>query len=508
MSNRVNTIAKNTIFLFFRTILLMIISIYSSRVLLDKLGVDDFGIYNLVGGVVAMFASLRGVFSQSVQRFLNYEKGLGDESKVNKVFNISLIVHLLLAFVFFVIVGIFGCYFISNTLVLPDGKLQSSLVVFVSSLIASVISIITIPYDSVIVANEKFDFYAWTSIFEAIAKLAVIYLITIIEYDSLISYSILITIVTIFIRVLYIIYSKRFKECKIILQWDKKVFADLASFSGWNFLGNTSYALTNEGVNFVINTFAGVSANAARGIAYQVKNVVQQLSANLVIASRPFIIESAAQESKSNLFTYTIKLSRLMYLALLLVAMPLIVYTEYILDLWLIEIPEGTVLFVRLVMVHLIIRAPQSAIDLLFASLDKMKKYQIVQSISLFMSLPLSYVLLKIGLPVYWAFISMCIVEAITLFAIVNCAKVEVGFNVYEYWNQFLKMELISIPIFTILGFIVYKTLIPFNLLTFALFFSLLVILEVMLTYILFLSLDEKNYVKSIINKKLNQYKL
>lgn len=152
----------------------MIISIYSSRILLDKLGVEDFGIYNLVGGVVAMFAALRGIFSQSVQRFLNYEKGLGDESKVNKVFNISLMVHLLLAFVFFVVVGIFGYYFISNTLVLPDGKLKASLIVFVSSLIASVISIITIPYDSVIVANEKFDFYAWMSIFEAIDRKSVV----------------------------------------------------------------------------------------------------------------------------------------------------------------------------------------------------------------------------------------------------------------------------------------------------------------------------------------------
>lgn len=483
----------------------MIISIYSSRILLDKLGVEDFGIYNLVGGVVAMFAALRGIFSQSVQRFLNYEKGLGDESKVNKVFNISLMVHLLLAFVFFVVVGIFGYYFISNTLVLPDGKLKASLIVFVSSLIASVISIITIPYDSVIVANEKFDFYAWMSIFEAIAKLAVIYLIKVIEYDSLIIYSILITIVTILIRILYIIYSKRFEECKINLQWDKQIFVDLASFSGWNFLGNTSYALTNEGVNFVINTFAGVSANAARGIAYQVKNVVQQLSANLVIASRPFITESAAQESKSNLFIYTIKLSRLMYLALLLVAMPIIVYTEYILDLWLIETPDDTALFVRLVMVHLIIRAPQSAIDLLFASLNKMKRYQIIQSISLFLSLPLSYVLLKIGFPVYWAFISMCIVEAITLFAIVFCAKVEFGFSIYDYWNQFLRMELISIPIFTVMGFIIYKILIPSNFLTFALFFSSSVILEVMLTYILFLSHEERCFIKSIIDKKLKK---
>lgn len=481
----------------------MLIAIYASRVLLDKLGVENFGIYNLVGGVVAMFASLRGVFSQSVQRFLNFEKGKGEKERVNIIFNISLLVHIALALIFVIVVAVFGHYFIVNKLVLPEGKIGIALIVFYTSLFSSVFTIITIPYDSVIIANEKFDFYAWMSILESVSKLAIIYLITMTKYDSLIVYSVLLMVVIILFRVFHIVYSFRFEECKLQLCWDKQTFNDLASFSGWNFLGNTAFSLTNEGINIVINMFAGVGVNAARGIAYQVKSAVQQVSANLVVAARPYITESAATKSLDTMFGYTVKVSRLSFLVMILTSMPIIVFAKDILNIWLVEVPDYAVLFVQLVMIHLVARSPQSAIDLLFSSIGKMKWYQIVQSITLFLSLPLSYLLLKIGMPVYWAFISMVIVEVITLCAIVYCAKIEVAFSLRYYWNGFLKMMLLAILIFTTLGFTLYHYLIPNSIVTFILYFIVTVILELIITYFILLTKQECSFVNSLVFKFL-----
>lgn len=503
MSSRVNTIAKNTLFLYIRTFATMLITIYASRVLLDKLGVDNFGIYNLVGGVILIFGSLRGVFSQSVQRFLNFEKGKGDNEKVNTIFNISLLVHIALAVVFILIVAVFGHYLIVNKLVLPEGKIDIALIVFYTSLLSSVVSIITIPYDSAIIANEKFDFYAWMSILESISKCLIIYLINLSQYDSLIVYSILLMCVIILFRFFHIIYSFKFDECKLKLCWNKQVFIDLASFSGWNFLGNTAFSLTNEGINIVINTFAGVGVNAARGIAYQVKSAVQQLSANLVIAVRPFITESAANQSLETMFRYTIKVSRLSFLVILLTSMPIIVFAKEILNIWLVETPDYAVIFVQLVMIHLVMRSPQSAIDLLFSSIGKMKWYQIVQSITLFLSLPLSYILLKVGLPVYWSFISMIIVEALTLFAIVFCAKIEIKFDVKYYWSGFLSMMLIAIFIFAGLGFIISHFFVPNNIWTFILYFILTITIEAIVTYFILLTKQEKDLLKSLVTRVL-----
>ena len=481
----------------------MLIAIYASRVLLDKLGVDNFGIYNLVGGVILMFGSLRGVFSQSVQRFLNFEKGKGDNEKVNTIFNISLLVHIILALVFILIVAIFGHYFIVNKLVLPEGKVGIALIVFYTSLLSLVVSIITIPYDSVIIANEKFDFYAWVSILESISKLLIIYIINMTQYDSLIVYSVLLMCVIILFRIFNIIYSFRFEECKLKPCWNKQVFIDLASFSGWNFLGNTAFSLTNEGINIVINMFAGVGVNAARGIAYQVKSAVQQLSANLVIAAKPYVTESAANQSLETMFRYTIKVSRLSFIAMILTSLPIIVFAKDILNIWLVETPDYTVLFVQLVMINLVMRSPQAAIDLLFSSIGKMKWYQIVQSITLFLSLPLSYILLRVGLPVYWAFISMIVVEVLTLFAIVSCAKIEIKFDIKYYWSGFLRMMLVAILLFTGIGFIIYHFLIPNNLGTFILYFVSTITIEAIVTYFILLTKQERDLIKSLFTRIL-----
>lgn len=499
------TIAKNTIFLYVRTLFIMLISIYTSRVLLDKLGVENFGIYNLVGGVVATFASLRGVFAQSVQRFLNFEKGQGNKEKVRDVFSISVYIHIALGLLFGLFVTLFGVLYIPNNLVFPDDTLDTAMVVFYFSVITAVVSIVTIPYDSAIIANEKFDFYAMVSILDVLARLAILYILWI-GNDVLKTYSILILLCTIFFRIFYIAFAVRFEECKLKNVWDKAIFKDLAGFSWWNFLGNTAYSLTNEGVNFVINIFGGVGANAARGLAYQVKTAVTQLAGNIGIASRPYVSEAIVYKDKETIFKYVTTVSRAMFLMISLTALPILVYTEQILDIWLKEVPEYTVIFVQLVMIHMVIRSPQMGIDLLFSSYNKMRNYQIVQSVLLFLSLPLSYVFLKLGFPVYWAFIAMCVVEFVALFGVVICASMDLGFSLENYCKDFVFTSLVLSSLLAVVGLAFNKYVIPSNYWMTLVYCVFVVAVGVGISYMIYLSKEEKNLLRSFIDKKRNNH--
>ncbi len=498
MESHVTKIAKNTVFLYVRTIAMMVIAIYTSRVLLEKLGVEDFGIYNLVGGVVGLFASLRNVFAQSVQRFLNYERGKGDEEKVRNIFSISIIVHVVLAVAFTLVVLVFGFWYIPRYLVFPDGMLSTAMFVFYCSLLTTFVSILTVPYDSAIIANEKFDFYAIVSILDGLARLGIIFFISSFGTNKLKTYAVLILVVSVLFRIIHILYAARFKECKLKKVWDKDIFKSLVSFSGWNFMGNTAYSMTNEGVNFVINNFGGVVANAARGLAYQVKNAITQLSANVVIASRPFVTEASATRDRESIFGYAIEVSRLMYVAVVLTALPIICYTDQIMDLWLVDVPEYTTVFVQIVLIQMVIRAPQSAIDMLFASYDKMKKYQIVQSIFLFTSLPLSYILLKLGLPLYWAFISMCISELITLIAIVICAHQVLGFSIAKYLNEFVMPSIISIIQLIIVGYIFYRFIVPSSVVLLLAYIAILLVVGFVDVYFLYFNKEEKVLIRRV----------
>lgn len=479
----------------------MLISIYTSRVLLNKLGVDNFGIYNLVGGVVATFASLRGVFAQSVQRFLNFEKGKGNNEKVRDIFNISLYIHIVLGLVFGILVYAFGSLYIPQYLVLPEGTLDTVMFVFYCSVLTSMMTIITIPYDSVIIACERFDFYAIISILDVLARLGILYILWI-GTDILRTYALLIIAVTLVFRLAHIIYASQFAECKLKKSWNKRIFKDLAGFSWWNFLGNTAYFLTNEGVNFVINIFGGVAANAARGLAYQVKTAVTQLAGNIGMASRPYVSEVVATKDKQTIFNYVTMVSRVMFLMVSLTALPILVYTEQILDIWLVNVPDYTVIFVQLVMIHVIIRSPQTGIDLLFSSYGKMRNYQIVQSIVLFLALPLAYILLKVGLPVDWAFIGMCIIELLTLIAIVICSAKELGFSIKNYVKYFVADSIILSVVFTFVGFVFYKFIIPSNALLLLVYSALVVVVGLVLSYIIYLSKQEKSLIKSFIKKR------
>lgn len=434
----------------------MAISIYSSRIVLKFLGVEDFGIYNLVGGVVALFSSLKVVFSSAIQRFINYTRGLGDEEGVTHVFSLSLLIQLLLAFIFVAIVEVFGLWFIPNKLVIPPGALETALFVFHCSIAASVVSIVSVPFTALVIANERMNFYAYVSIVEAVLRLGIVFLLPILPYIPLRSYAVLILFVQFIVLLVNVLYCKRFKECKVEKYWDAILFRRLASFSGWNFFGNLVFSLVNEGLNIVLNLFGGVVANAARGVTTQVRNAIETISSNLYLASQPFVMQQAATVEINTLSGYISKLSRLIYYVILVTVFPLILYAEQVLSIWLTEIPQYTVSFVRVMLLFELVRSLHSPIEMLFLSIGRLKRYQISEFLVLILSLPLAYYALYWGCPLYTVFLVMTVIEIINLIAIVFVAKSEAGFDVGIYFKTVILRCVKAFIIVASLGFLFY----------------------------------------------------
>ncbi|MCH5332139.1 MAG: hypothetical protein J1E33_07045 [Alistipes sp.] len=500
MANHTTTIAKNTVFLYLRTFLILIVSIYTSRVLLATLGVVDYGIYNLVAGVVGLFASLKVVFASAVQRFLNYEKGKGNHLRQQHIFSLSLIIHIAIALFFACVVTAAGVWFIANRLNVPDGSIDTALFVFHCAVITAMFNILAIPFDAAIIANERLNFYAGLGIADALLKLLIIYILPLATYNYLKFYAFMIAGIGFLNLLTEIIYCHRFAECRLRFFWDKRLFSNLASFAGWNFLGNTAFALVNEGINMVLNIFGGVVANAARGIAYQVKSAVSQLSSNILIASQPHIIQQAAATVKENTFRNINKVSRILFFIMSTTLLPMIVYCEQLLGIWLIEVPPQSVLFVRLVLVHMIIRVLHGPMDILFKAFGKIGKYQIIDSITLFTALPASYILLKLGLPLYTAFIMIITAELLNICCIVKLAQAIVGFDIKSYLRQVLQPYVVILICLSAVGFVFYKFMMPSSWFLMIICMILYIISEVSVVYF-FLNTEERDFIKKLINR-------
>ena len=443
------TIAKNAIFLYARMIVTVAISFYTARILLQELGVDNYGIYNLVGGIVLLFASLKGMFSCAVQRYLNFEHAR-EEGDTNKVFSLSLVIHLLVALIFVVAVEIVG-YLMLPGLNIPPDRLFAAKWVFQFSILASVVSILTIPYDAVVVSREKMDIYAYISIFEAVGKLAIVYLITCMPFDVLINYGVLVLLMSLIVCLIHYLYCvTHFKESRFKWQWDSKLFKELSGFAGWNFAGNLAFSLTNEGINMLLNLFGGVAVNAARGVSYQIKKILQQLLGNIMTAYRPQSTVKYAQQQYEQFYGLLFQSSKLVFALYTIMAVPLFIFLPQILQLWLGQVPEYTVSLMRAILVYMMVRSFHEPIDLVFKAAGSLKKYQICEFLLLTLSLPLAYCLLKIGLPFYSVFIGMAVVEFVNLVAIVTIAGHQLDFPCILYVKK------VQVPCYSLISVLVF----------------------------------------------------
>lgn len=440
-------IAKNTLLLYFRMLFLMAVSLYTSRVVLNALGVEDFGIYNVVGGVVAMFSVLSGSLSAAISRFITYELGKGNQENLNKIFSSAVTIQLGLAGIIILLAETIGIWFLNVKMNIPEVRMEAANWVFQFSILTFAINLISVPYNASIIAHEKMSAFAYISILEAVGKLFIAYLITITPMDKLIFYAILMCVVALIVRFTYGNYCKRhFCECTYHFIWDKQLLKSMFSFAGWNFIGASSAVLRDQGGNVVINLFCGPAVNAARGIAFQVNNAVNQFVGNFMTALNPQITKSYAAGDRGYMMTLIFQGARLSFYMLLLLSLPILVNTHYILALWLKIVPEHAVLFVQLILIFALSESISQPLITAMLATGKIRNYQIIVGGLQMMNLPLSYILLRLGyFPEVVIVIAICISQC-CLAARLILLRGMIGLSITKYLkNVYLNIIVVSI---------------------------------------------------------------
>lgn len=378
---------------------MMAISLYTNRVVLDKLGVTDFGIYNVVGGIVVMLGFLSGCMSNSVQRYLSYELGKNNTEGVNRVFNVALVVHVCIAVFVLLVMETVGLWYLNTHINIPAARMNAANWVFQCSLLTMMFTIMQVPYNAIIVSKEKMSIYAYISILEVTLKLLVVYILVIGSYDRLKLYGVLIMSVTIGVLMVYRIYCiKKFEEAKFRVVKDWSLFKDIISFSGWNMLSEVAWTFTGPGVNLILNVFYGPAVNAARGLAEQVNGAVSRFVQNFQTAVNPQLIKLYAADEIEEMTKLLFRSTRFSYFLLFTLSLPLIIEMDYILHLWLKVVPVYTTEFCQLILICSLVSVNSTLLPKIAWAYGKIRNYQIIVSVVLFLNFPLSYLVLKIGL--------------------------------------------------------------------------------------------------------------
>lgn len=460
-------IAKNTLLLYFRMLLTMAISLYTSRVVLHVLGVEDFGIYNVVGGVVAMFSVISGSLSAAISRFITYELGKGDKEKLVRIFSSSVTIQLGLGLVIIILAEVIGVWFLNEKMSIPENRMYAANWVFQLSILTFVINLISVPYNAAIIAHEKMSAFAYISILEVVAKLIIVYMLLLSPIDKLIFYAILMASVALIIRFVYGFYCKRnFEECTYHFILDKELLKKMFGFAGWNFIGASSAVLRDQGGNIVINLFCGPAVNAARGIAYQVNTAISGFVNNFMTALNPQITKSYAAGEKEYMMTLIYQGARLSFYILLILSLPVIVNAHYILTLWLKIVPEHTTLFVQLVLIFAMSESISNPLITAMLATGKIRNYQIVVGGLQMMNLPISYVLLRYGcIPETVLIVAICISQC-CLASRLYMLRGMIGLSVREYLSKVyfnvLAVTVLSAVIPCILSYYLSETLLNF----------------------------------------------
>ena len=417
----------------------MAVTLYTSRVVLNVLGVEDFGVYNVVGGIVAMLSFLNSSLTTSTQRFLNYEMAQDDKTSLRAIFYNAEIAHLIIAVLSAVSIEIIGLWLLYNKLDIPETQFEAAVWVFHFSVLSFVITVISAPYNAAIIAHEKMSVYAYFSIIEVVLKLLIVYLLYVIPYNKLIVYGALQLLLCILIRIMYNIYChKNFVECRGAHTFKPEILKKLFGFSGWMIFGCVSDTLSKQGVNILINIYFGSVLNASRAIAVQVQSAVHMFVTNFMTAVKPQIIKSYAAGQLDSMYRLVFSSSKLAFYLLLVLVAPILMYTDKILEIWLINVPEQCVIFTRLVLVELLITASYTPIAQINQASGKIKRYQIAISVIYVLNFILTYIAYEMGMPAYFTFIVSIAMAVFGLFARVYILKIENNFPLKEYLTKII----------------------------------------------------------------------
>lgn len=391
-------IAKNTIYLYFRMFITMAVSLYTSRVVLHVLGVSDYGLYNVVGGVVASFSMLSSALTVGTQRFLTYAMGERNEDKLKRTFSIAFGLHVFLALIVLILAETVGLWFVNNKMYIPDGRMMAAMYVYQFSIIAFIINLIQVPFQSCLISHERMNMYAYMSIYDVVMKLLVIFIISIIPVDKLILYGFVILLVQASSVLIYNFYCRKyFSECTFRIQLDKQLTKEMLSYTGWNLFGGSLVFLTGQGINILFNVFCGTMVNAAQGITQSVNSIIVKFVFNFQTAVNPQIVKQFAAKEYTSLYRLIINNSRLAEYLYLFIAIPVFIEIEFILGIWLGEVPEYTTTFIRIILAQSALSPIDYPVGMLIHASGKMKWPSIITVVPLYSIFIIAYFLLKNG---------------------------------------------------------------------------------------------------------------
>lgn len=496
-------IAKNTAFLYIRMIFVLLVSLYTTRVVLHVLGVVDYGINNVVAGFVSMFAFLNTSMTNAIQRFYNFKLGSEGADSLTKVYKSALLIQIGLSIILLILLESFGVWYLETKMVIPIDRLSAARWIFQFSVISLVLLVLQIPYSAAIMAHERMDYYAFVSIFDAVAKLGIAFAIPFIPHDKLIVYGFLTLLIAIANFLLYFIYAKvKFPEIHFQAGWDKSLLKSMVSFSGWNVFGTFAYMMKSQGLNVLLNAFYGPVVNAARGVSNMIMGAIQGFSSNIVVSFRPQLVQSYASGDTERVKKMFFSLSKISYILLFSISVPIIIEISYILHLWLGEdVPDYTIPFTILVLINMIVSSLHTPLTQVVHAVGKMKTFQLTISIIICSILPVSWIFLKMGAEptvVYWVSLAITIINQIVCLFVVRAIF---PFSIKKYLNK---------VIYPCLGYTLIcpiAPLIPYYFMSES-FLRLIIVLivaiisSVFITYFIVLDKDEKGLVKSFISKK------
>lgn len=490
-------IAKNTLMLYFRMIFLLLISLFTSRIVLRTLGIEDYGIYNVVGGVVALFSFLNGAMAGATQRYLNFDLVKNDIKALSETFSTALIIHAIIAILIIILSETIGIWFLYEKMVIPEERMNAAMWVFQCAILVMSINIVSVPYNAAIIAHEKMGAFAYISLFEATMKLIIVYMLYISSVDKLILYSVLLLIVSIIVRFVYSIYShKHFEETHFHFIWNTTKLKEMGAFACWNLIGNLALIGVTQGLNMLLNVFFGPAINAARGVAVQVQAAIQQFASNFQTAINPQITKSYASNDIKYMHSLVCRGSKFSFFMVLFMSLPFIIMTKQVLTLWLKTPPTYASIFLQIILLNAMIDSLSNPLNNAVNASGKIRKFQLTNGILMLFVVPCAYIALRISQNPALVFITQLAITGIAHFVKLIFVKYRTGLPISYYARKvYLPVFIVGI-LSPIVPYIIYnyygKTIISFFITGFICLMSVM-----LFTYMFGLTKNERIIIKT-----------
>lgn len=449
-------IAKNTIYLYIQMIIVMAVGLYTVRAVLDILGVVDYGIYNVVGGVVAMFSFVNSTLASASQRYFSIELAKGDYKRLNEWFCLNISSYSVFVILFLIIAETIGLWFLNTQMVIPEERSFAANIVYQLSIISFCVSFFSIPYNALIIAHEKMSAFAYICIIEVLLKLSIVFLLDYVSGDKLIIYGILMLVTSTGITLSYIAYNlMHFKESKFKFYWNTKELKELIGFSGWHLMGTFANVIRSQGINILLNMFFNPAINAARAVAFQIYNAVSQLSSNFFTAVKPQIYKSYANRDYDGMFTLVNRSTAICTFLISFLVFPILANTDYILGLWLKDVPNYAVVFTQLVLINGLIDSTNGPTIASALATGKIRNYQIAVSVATFMNLPISYFVLKFGYEPTITMVVSIIISYLIVFLRAYLLRSMINLPFVSYSSLIIRISLVSMGLWAAVTYLV-----------------------------------------------------